>query len=79
MSVIHDIYELLLQRAALEDRLGDANTMFHQVVRKSSRSPSLRLRFGRRADPSVDVVDGGHPHPSAAESKGQWPDQRVFP
>lgn len=37
-----------MQREAMEERLGA-----HQVSRKSSRSPSLRLRFGRRSDPSL--------------------------
>nr|CAD7589911.1 unnamed protein product [Timema genevievae] len=45
---VRDLYELLLQKEALENRLGQ-----HEVVRKSNRSPSLRLRFGRRADPSI--------------------------
>lgn len=45
---IRDLYELLMQKEALDERLGS-----HQLVRKSSRSPSLRLRFGRRSDPSV--------------------------
>ncbi|XP_025832820.1 short neuropeptide F [Agrilus planipennis] len=45
---IRDLYELLLQKDALEQRLEG-----HQLVRKSNRSPSLRLRFGRRSDPSV--------------------------
>lgn len=31
-----------------EDRTG-----FHQVVRKANRSPSLRLRFGKRPDNSL--------------------------
>lgn len=44
---IRDLYELMLQKEALEERLG------HQIVRKSSRSPSLRLRFGRRSDPNM--------------------------
>ncbi|XP_071051690.1 short neuropeptide F [Onthophagus taurus] len=46
-SSIRDLYELLMQKEALEDRLGA-----HQVSRKSNRSPSLRLRFGRRSDPA---------------------------
>ncbi|GJQ86268.1 putative regulation of response to extracellular stimulus [Trypoxylus dichotomus] len=45
---IRDLYELLLQKEALEDRLGA-----HQVTRKSNRTPSLRLRFGRRSDPNM--------------------------
>nr|CAD7259427.1 unnamed protein product [Timema shepardi] len=49
-SDVRDLYELLLQKEALENRLGQ-----HEVVRKSNRSPSLRLRFGRRADPSIAV------------------------
>nr|CAD7196465.1 unnamed protein product [Timema douglasi] len=39
------------RKEALENRLGQ-----HEVVRKSNRSPSLRLRFGRRADPSIAVL-----------------------
>ncbi|XP_017776651.1 PREDICTED: short neuropeptide F, partial [Nicrophorus vespilloides] len=45
---IRDLYELLLQKEAIEERIGA-----HQVARKSGRSPSLRLRFGRRSDPSL--------------------------
>ncbi|KAK9686367.1 hypothetical protein QE152_g37241 [Popillia japonica] len=48
MDSIRDLYELLLQKEALEDRLG-----VHQVTRKSNRTPSLRLRFGRRSDPNM--------------------------
>lgn len=29
----------------------------HKIMRKNSRSPSLRLRFGRRSDPLVYQVD----------------------
>uniref|UniRef100_T1J0C8 Short neuropeptide F n=1 Tax=Strigamia maritima TaxID=126957 RepID=T1J0C8_STRMM len=43
---IRELYELLLRNEALNDRTG------HQVVRKGSRDPSLRLRFGRRSDPA---------------------------
>ncbi|CAH1379622.1 hypothetical protein MTP99_003438 [Tenebrio molitor] len=45
---IRDLWEMLLQKDALEDKFGG-----HQMVRKSSRSPSLRLRFGRRSDSSM--------------------------
>lgn len=47
---IRDLYELLMQKEALEERLGA-----HQVARKSAggRQPSLRLRFGRRSDPNM--------------------------
>ncbi|XP_044742928.1 short neuropeptide F-like [Chrysoperla carnea] len=47
-----DLYELLMQKEAIEDRLGK-----HQIVRKSNRSPSLRLRFGRRSDPSIPLLN----------------------
>ncbi|XP_019874673.1 short neuropeptide F [Aethina tumida] len=46
---IRDLFEILMQRDGVEDgRLG-----LHQVVRKQSRSPQLRLRFGKRQDPSL--------------------------
>jgi hypothetical protein len=48
---IRDLWEMLLQKDALEDKFGG-----HQMVRKSSRSPSLRLRFGRRSDSSMSPV-----------------------
>lgn len=50
---VRDLYELLLQKEALEGRLAAAQQPqgAHDIVRKSNRSPSLRLRFGRRADP----------------------------
>lgn len=45
---VRDLYDLIMQKEALvEDRSGS-----HQLVRKSNRTPSLRLRFGRRSDPS---------------------------
>ncbi|CAH0553401.1 unnamed protein product [Brassicogethes aeneus] len=48
-SNVRDLFEILMQRDALDDnRLG-----IHQVVRKQSRSPQLRLRFGKRADSSL--------------------------
>ena len=43
---IRDLYELLLQREAMEEQLNQP----HQLVRKSNRSPSLRLRFGKRSE-----------------------------
>ncbi|KAK6644437.1 hypothetical protein RUM43_000704 [Polyplax serrata] len=46
-SNVRDLYELLLKKQALDDQLNQS----HQVVRKSNRSPSLRLRFGKRRDP----------------------------
>ncbi|XP_021941220.1 short neuropeptide F-like [Zootermopsis nevadensis] len=46
---VRDLYELLLQKEALENRMQQQGQ--HEIVRKANRSPSLRLRFGRRADP----------------------------
>ncbi|XP_015437866.1 PREDICTED: short neuropeptide F-like [Dufourea novaeangliae] len=44
---IHELYRLLMQRAALDNaRFGDV-PLEHLMIRKSQRSPSLRLRFGR--------------------------------
>ncbi|KAJ8920474.1 hypothetical protein NQ315_005342 [Exocentrus adspersus] len=47
---IRDLFEILMQRDNLEDRLG-----LHQVARKS-RGPQLRLRFGKRPDPGYEPV-----------------------
>ncbi|XP_076322101.1 short neuropeptide F-like isoform X2 [Tachypleus tridentatus] len=44
---LRDLYELLLRNEALPPVARFA----HQMERKGGRSPSLRLRFGRRADP----------------------------
>lgn len=57
---VRDLYELLLQKEAIENRLGgpqppQALQQGHEIVRKSNRTPSLRLRFGRRADPLLAV------------------------
>jgi hypothetical protein len=53
---IRDLYELLLQKEALENRLQQQQLQGqHEIVRKANRSPSLRLRFGRRADPLLTV------------------------
>ncbi|XP_073983070.1 short neuropeptide F precursor [Rhodnius prolixus] len=49
---MRDLYELLLQREALPD------SWAHKVVRKNNRSPQLRLRFGRRNDPTF--LQGDH-------------------
>ncbi|XP_033326405.1 short neuropeptide F [Megalopta genalis] len=44
---IRELYRLVLQRNAFEDAgLGDI-PLEHLMIRKSQRSPSLRLRFGR--------------------------------
>ncbi|XP_046682429.1 short neuropeptide F [Homalodisca vitripennis] len=46
---VRDLYEVLLQREAMADNLLNQ----HRIVRKNNRSPSLRLRFGRRSDPAM--------------------------
>jgi len=50
-SSINDLYENLLQR----EYEGPISFPNHQVERKAQRSPSLRLRFGRRSDPSMSM------------------------
>lgn len=48
---LNDLYENLLQR----EYTGPISFPNHQVERKAQRSPSLRLRFGRRSDPSMSI------------------------
>nr|AXF48203.1 short neuropeptide f [Laodelphax striatellus] len=55
---VRDLYEMLMQREALADSFLDSSNS-HRVVRKNNRSPSLRLRFGRRSDPSL-LYQGEH-------------------
>ncbi|KAJ9582741.1 hypothetical protein L9F63_022923, partial [Diploptera punctata] len=65
---IRDLYELLLQKEALDSRMQQQGV--HEIVRKANRSPSLRLRFGRRADPLL----AGSPfseHSSVESSVGE--------
>ena len=50
---IKDLYDYLLQREYAEPLSLD-----HQMERKAVRSPSLRLRFGRRSDPDVPLIRG---------------------
>ena len=51
---IHELYRLLLQHNALENiGLGEP-PLEHLMIRKSQRSPSLRLRFGR-SNPHLSV------------------------
>lgn len=45
---IKDLYDYLLNR-----EYADPLALEHQMERKAVRSPSLRLRFGRRSDPDV--------------------------
>jgi hypothetical protein len=57
VSDAKDLYELLLQRDLIDsmgNSLIDPNQ--HRMVRKNQRSPSLRLRFGRRSDPALYQV-----------------------
>lgn len=49
---INDLYEYLLQR----EYTGHVPLAEHQMERKAVRSPSLRLRFGRRSDPGMPLV-----------------------
>ncbi|XP_058455961.1 short neuropeptide F isoform X2 [Malaya genurostris] len=50
-GTIKDLYEYLLQR----EYAAPVSYADHQIKRKAVRSPSLRLRFGRRSDPSMPV------------------------
>lgn len=47
---LRDLYELLLRKEA-EGGSAPVSAYYHQMERKGGRTPSLRLRFGRRADP----------------------------
>ncbi|RWS12464.1 short neuropeptide F-like protein, partial [Dinothrombium tinctorium] len=42
---------MLMRNEGLSSRSGSRYS--HQLERKGGRAPSLRLRFGRRADPSL--------------------------
>ncbi|XP_071865620.1 short neuropeptide F isoform X1 [Bombus fervidus] len=44
---IHELYRILMQRSALENAGLGETPLEHLMIRKSQRSPSLRLRFGR--------------------------------
>ncbi|XP_053206786.1 short neuropeptide F-like [Panonychus citri] len=49
LADLRDLYDLFLRN---ENQQADQYNRFgHQMERKGGRSPSLRLRFGRRADP----------------------------
>ncbi|XP_043683640.1 short neuropeptide F-like [Vespula pensylvanica] len=50
---IHELYRLILQRNALENGGFNGIPLEHLMIRKSQRSPSLRLRFGRSGSPHV--------------------------
>lgn len=51
---VHELYRLLLQRNALENAAFGGVPLEHLMIRKSQRSPSLRLRFGR-SDPRLSM------------------------
>ncbi|XP_015589783.1 short neuropeptide F [Cephus cinctus] len=44
---IHELYKILLRHNALDNGGIAALPFEHLMIRKSQRSPSLRLRFGR--------------------------------
>lgn len=48
---IKNLYDYLLQREYAEPLSLD-----HGIERKAVRSPSLRLRFGRRSDPDIPLI-----------------------
>ncbi|XP_053673911.1 short neuropeptide F [Anopheles nili] len=48
-GTMKDLYDYLLQR----EYAAPVSYADHQIKRKAVRSPSLRLRFGRRSDPTV--------------------------
>lgn len=50
-GAIKDLYDYLLQR----EYAAPVSYADHQIKRKAVRSPSLRLRFGRRSDPTVPL------------------------
>ncbi|XP_065219085.1 short neuropeptide F-like [Planococcus citri] len=50
---VRDLYELLMEKQLLADAYVQPS---HRLVRKS-KQPSLRLRFGRRSDPSMYQVN----------------------
>lgn len=52
LDSINDLYEYLLQR----EYTGHVPLAEHQMERKAVRSPSLRLRFGRRSDPGMPLI-----------------------
>ncbi|CAK9795960.1 hypothetical protein ANTQUA_LOCUS565 [Anthophora quadrimaculata] len=51
---INELYRLLMQRNALENTGFGEIPFEHLMIRKSQRSPSLRLRFGR-SDPHLSI------------------------
>jgi len=61
---LRDLYEILLRNEGIQS----PNSRFvHQMERKGGRNPTLRLRFGKRADP-MWAAQAGNPPSDAAES-----------
>ncbi|KAL1452889.1 hypothetical protein WDU94_007075 [Cyamophila willieti] len=56
---VRELLEVLIQKDA-DQRQSAAD--LHRLVRKNNRSPSLRLRFGRRSDPALSNQIGRSPY-----------------
>ncbi|KAK1135268.1 hypothetical protein K0M31_008039 [Melipona bicolor] len=65
---IHELYRLLLQHNALENIGLGETPLEHLMIRKSQRSPSLRLRFGR-SNPHLPI---GIPRPTSVISSSRY-------
>ena len=48
---LRDLYELLIRNDGLNSNA--ISRYSHQMERKGGRSPTIRLRFGRRSDPII--------------------------
>uniref|UniRef100_A0A8D8S3L5 Short neuropeptide F n=1 Tax=Cacopsylla melanoneura TaxID=428564 RepID=A0A8D8S3L5_9HEMI len=55
-----EMLEALIQKDADQNQQPAAD--LHRLVRKNNRSPSLRLRFGRRSDPALSYQIGRSPY-----------------
>ncbi|XP_072761374.1 short neuropeptide F isoform X2 [Anoplolepis gracilipes] len=66
---INELYELLLQRNAWDNAGFGGIPLEHLMIRKSQRSPSLRLRFGR-SGPHVSARALPRPVGAAAAAAG---------
>ncbi|XP_024881222.1 short neuropeptide F-like [Temnothorax curvispinosus] len=67
---IHELYRLLLQRNEIDNGFGGI-PLEHLMIRKSQRSPSLRLRFGR-SGPHLSA--GALPRPLTAAAAAGYED-----
>ncbi|XP_012064428.1 PREDICTED: uncharacterized protein LOC105627758 [Atta cephalotes] len=68
---IHELYKLLLQRNALDNVGFGGIPLEHLMIRKSQRSPSLRLRFGRSGQ---HISAGALPRPLGAATAAGYDD-----